>query len=390
MIFELDKDNYNFPDPKYAEPDGLLAVGGDLSLHRLIWAYYCGIFPWYDKDSPILWWSLDPRMILFLDEFRYSKSLRRVVNSGKFQVKVDTNFAEVIYACSTTQRDGQDGTWITEEMMQAYVNLHNHGIAHSFETYYEGELAGGLYGVSLGDMFAGESMFHRITDASKVAFVALVEWCRRHQFRFIDAQQPTDHLASLGARPIPRADFMNLLEKVKLDTTLNYKWRRNTVTLLIGGNQGDIPHLLLEAMGMISRRIGFITKKSLVYETEPWGFEAEQNFLNMAIQVETNCSSEEVLHLALEIEAELGRKRLGKGYASRPMDIDLIFFNNDVVNTPDLIIPHPRLQLRRFVLQPLSDIMPTYVHPILHQTVAELLAVCPDNCEVKTFFMGLK
>ena len=239
-------------------------------------------------------------------------------------------------------------------------------------------------------MFSGESMFHRMTDASKVAFVALVEWCRRHHFRFIDAQQPTDHLASLGARPIPRADFLQLLEKVQLDTTLNYKWRCNTVTLLIGGNQGDRPHLLLEAMSMISRRIGHITEKSLVYETEPWGFEAEQNFLNMAIQVETNYSSEEVLRLALEIEAGLGRQRLGQGYASRPMDIDIIFFNDEVVNKPDLIIPHPRLHLRRFVLQPLSDIMPTYMHPILHQTVAQLLEECPDKCEVKTYFMGLK
>ena len=226
MIYELDPHYPGFPNPEESEPDGLIAIGGDLSPARLINAYCCGIFPWYDDGEPILWWSLDPRMVLFPDEFRYSKSLRRVVQSGRFEVRIDTCFEDVMRSCGKVDRtaQGQDGTWITEEMVTAYVCLHRLGLAHSFETFYQGRLVGGLYGVSLGPFFFGESMFHTMTDASKVAFVRLVEFCRAHGFRLIDAQQETTHLASLGARSIPRSDYLRELNTIHGNNTLQGNW----------------------------------------------------------------------------------------------------------------------------------------------------------------------
>lgn len=227
MIYRLDPEYCGFPDPEEAEPDGLIAIGGDLSPERLLNAYCSGIFPWFEDDeSPILWWSLDPRMVLFPDEFRYSKSLRRVVNSKKFEVRVDTCFREVMLHCASVGREGQEGTWITDEMVEAYVRLHTLGIAHSFETFYQGELVGGLYGVSVGNIFCGESMFHTMTDASKVAFVRLVEFCRSHDFQLIDAQQETGHLASLGARPIPRKEYLKILSALDLKQTLRGSWSK--------------------------------------------------------------------------------------------------------------------------------------------------------------------
>ena len=210
MIYELDPHYPGFPNPEESEPDGLIAIGGDLSPERLINAYCCGIFPWYDDSEPILWWSLDPRMVLFPDKFRYSKSLRRVVQSGKFEVRIDTRFEEVMRSCGNVDRtaQGQSGTWITEEMVSAYVCLHRLGLAHSFETYYQGQLVGGLYGVSLGPFFFGESMFHT----------------RAHHFRLIDAQQETPHLASLGARPIPRSEYLMELNAIRGDNTLQGNW----------------------------------------------------------------------------------------------------------------------------------------------------------------------
>lgn len=226
MIYRLDPDYPGFPDPEEAEPEGLIAVGGDLEPLRLINAYACGIFPWFSEDDPIMWWSLDPRMVLFLDEFRYSKSLQRVVRSGKFEVRIDSQFELTMRSCAHVDRtaQGQAGTWITEEMVQAYVRLHELGFAHSFETYSEGKLVGGLYGVSLGPFFFGESMFHTVSDASKVAFVRLVEFCRRHHFRLIDAQQETAHLASLGARPIPRSQYLDMLAEIDSANTLIGNW----------------------------------------------------------------------------------------------------------------------------------------------------------------------
>lgn len=224
MVYHLDSDYIGFPNPEESEPNGLIAVGGDLSPLRLLSAYCSGIFPWYSQGEPLLWWSLNPRMVLFPDEFRYSKSLRRVVRSRKFEVRIDTCFEQVMRRCGTIGRQGQEGTWITEEMVHAYVELHRLGFAHSFETFFQGELVGGLYGVSVGDIFCGESMFHTLTDASKVALVRLVDFCRAHHFRLIDAQQETRHLASLGARPIARRAYLEMLDTLVVDKSLWEKW----------------------------------------------------------------------------------------------------------------------------------------------------------------------
>ena len=226
MIYQLDPYYPGFPNPEEAEPEGIIAIGGDLSPARLINAYCSGIFPWFNEDEPILWWSLDPRMVLYPDEFRYSKSLRRVVKSGKYEVRIDTQFEQVMRHCAHVDRSaqGQSGTWITEGMVDAYVLLHQLGLAHSFETYYQGTLVGGLYGVSLGPFYFGESMFHTMTDASKVAFVRLVQFAQEHHFRLIDAQQETSHLATLGARPIARSEYLTALNAICAENTLQGNW----------------------------------------------------------------------------------------------------------------------------------------------------------------------
>jgi len=196
-----------------------LAIGGDLSMERLLLAYSNGIFPWPHEGLPMLWWSLDPRMVLPLSEFKPSKSLRQTIRRKKFEVKVDTDFEGVIYSCADVERKGGGGTWISDEIIDAFINLHHEGFAHSIETYRDGELVGGLYGVSMGGFFSGESMFHLQTDASKVAFYYLVEILKQWNFHFIDAQQPTDHLSSLGARPIVREEFLDRLhESMQVDT----------------------------------------------------------------------------------------------------------------------------------------------------------------------------
>lgn len=225
MIFRLNDNPWLFPDPKWAEPNGLLAIHGDLSVERLVAAYSCGIFPWYSEGEPILWYSPDPRMVLRPENFRYAKSLRRVVQSGRFEVRIDSCFEQVMRGCANMYREGQEGTWITEEMIEAYTRLHTHGLAHSFETFFDNQLVGGLYGVSLGRVFFGESMFHSMTDASKVAFVKLVEFCRSHGFDLIDAQQETPHLASLGATPMPREEFLDILSHQSFDSTLVGNWQ---------------------------------------------------------------------------------------------------------------------------------------------------------------------
>jgi leucyl/phenylalanyl-tRNA--protein transferase len=195
-------------------PAGLLAVGADLSVPRLVDAYRHGIFPWFGQGDPILWWSTDPRMVLFTDEFRVSHSLRkrlsRSIDDDAIVVRCDHAFEDVIAACAAPRRvDGiaHDGTWIVDEMIAAYVALHRHGHAHSVETWIDGRLVGGLYGVAVGRMFFGESMFTRVTDASKIALAHLVAFARHAGFPMLDCQQQTRHLASLGARPIARADF---------------------------------------------------------------------------------------------------------------------------------------------------------------------------------------
>jgi leucyl/phenylalanyl-tRNA--protein transferase len=190
-----------------AEPNGLLAAGGDLSPDRLLVAYRSGIFPWYSEGQPILWWSPDPRMVLYVDELRVSRSLRKRVRKREFEVRVDSAFRDVIEACAQVPREGQRGTWITADIVRAYCELHRRGYAHSVEAFRGGELVGGLYGLALGRMFFGESMFARETDASKVALVHLTEILRSQDVRVVDCQQETGHLAALGARPIPRERF---------------------------------------------------------------------------------------------------------------------------------------------------------------------------------------
>ena len=193
------------------EPNGLLAAGGDMSADRLLAAYRQGIFPWYAPGQPVLWWSPDPRMVLFVDEFRIARSLGKTIRQRRFDIRVDRNFRNVMEYCSTTQRPGQAGTWIMPELVDAYCALHKLGHAHSVEAWREETLVGGLYGVSIGRMFFGESMFALEPDASKVALACLVAMARRAGMPMIDCQQETAHLASLGARAIPRAEFAKRL-----------------------------------------------------------------------------------------------------------------------------------------------------------------------------------
>jgi len=196
-----------------ADPNGLLAVGGDLSAARLIEAYRQGIFPWFNPGQPVLWWSPDPRMVLMPQELKIARSLRKALRNREYVVRADSSFRAVMLACAEP-RPEQDGTWITDEMIAAYGALHARGLAHSIETWIDGRLMGGLYGIALGRMFYGESMFSSVTDASKIALVHLVRQLGRWDFGMIDCQVKTRHLASLGARELPRADFVRILQEL--------------------------------------------------------------------------------------------------------------------------------------------------------------------------------
>ncbi|MEK6212239.1 MAG: leucyl/phenylalanyl-tRNA--protein transferase [Pseudomonadota bacterium] len=207
-----------------AEPNGLLAAGADLSLPRLLEAYRNGIFPWFAHDQPILWWSPDPRMVLFPAELKVSRSLARTMRNTRFEMRADTAFDEVIEGCRKPRR-GESGTWITEEMAEAYGALHRAGFAHSVETWLDGELVGGLYGVALGLAFFGESMFTRVSDASKVALVALARQLQHWGFGVIDCQMNTAHLASFGAREITRAEFTRRLRELVHYAPVPVPWR---------------------------------------------------------------------------------------------------------------------------------------------------------------------
>jgi len=224
-VFRLTHDII-FPPPHLAE-DGLLAVGGDLSRERLLLAYGNGIFPWYSEEQPLLWWSPDPRMIITPGGFHCSRSLRRTLKQAVFTLTMDTAFAEVINACAEVPRLGQDGTWITPEMREAYVDLHEAGYAHSVECWREGRLAGGLYGVSLGAAFFGESMFSLASDASKAALARLVWQLEAWGIRLVDCQTTTPHLKRMGGREVPRAVFLNMLRKAMTHPTRQGKWRFN-------------------------------------------------------------------------------------------------------------------------------------------------------------------
>lgn len=201
----------SFPDPSIATKEGIVAYGGDLSPSRIMMAYRKGIFPWYGPNDPILWWSPDPRLILEPNEFKLHRSLRKKIS--RFEIRFDTAFAQVIRECAQMPRRGQKGSWIVPEMIEAYEVLHALGYAHSVEAYQSGTLVGGLYGVSVGKVFCGESMFAKVSDASKVAFAVLVDHLKEWGYDFIDCQVPTLHLKSLGAKEIPRSTFLERLDK---------------------------------------------------------------------------------------------------------------------------------------------------------------------------------
>ncbi|WP_340157477.1 leucyl/phenylalanyl-tRNA--protein transferase [uncultured Maribacter sp.] len=205
-------DELVFPPVENANVEGLLAVGGDLSPERLLLAYQNGIFPWFDNDSIILWWSPDPRMVLFPNEIKVSKSMKKVIRNKQFRLTKNTCFEKVLEYCSSVPREGQDGTWITEAMKTAYFKLHKNGIAQSYEVWEKDKLVGGLYGVDLGHVFCGESMFSLTSNASKFAFIKLAEELFLKEYKVIDCQLHTDHLASMGAKEIARKDFMAILK----------------------------------------------------------------------------------------------------------------------------------------------------------------------------------
>lgn len=220
-VFQL-SEKLVFPPPELAEEDGLLAAGGDLSERRILLAYSMGIFPWYSGSSPILWWSPDPRLVLIPEELRISRSLRQAIKKSSYTITMDTAFSEVIRNCA----DRDEGTWLTDEMLDAYIRLHASGYAHSIESWHEGKLAGGLYGIALGRVFFGESMFAKKTDASKVAFVALVQHLIKWGFKIIDCQVATQHLKSLGAREIARSEFIAILKQTVRIPATQGSWKQ--------------------------------------------------------------------------------------------------------------------------------------------------------------------
>lgn len=216
----------SFPplDKALIEPNGLLAAGGDLSPERLLAAYSQGVFPWFNEDDPILWWSPDPRMVLFPNELKISRSLNKTLRKGNYKICADSDFFQVMQACAEP-RQGQSGTWIHPEMIAAYVALHELRLAHSVELWKDGQLVGGLYGIAIGKMFFGESMFSRETDASKIAFVHLVRQLASWGFGMIDCQMKTAHLASFGAREIPRKEFSQKLDQLVISPVQGKKWQ---------------------------------------------------------------------------------------------------------------------------------------------------------------------
>jgi leucyl/phenylalanyl-tRNA--protein transferase len=200
-----------FPSPEQASAEGIVAVGGDLQPERVMLAYRKGIFPWFESDDFLLWWSPDPRMVLFPDRLKISKSMRTVLRKKQFEVTFNKAFDQVVEACAKVKRFGQNGTWITPGLMEVYSNLHTQGHAHSVEVWEEGSLVGGLYGIDLGTVFCGESMFSKSSNASKVALISLVKELKKNKYELIDCQVPTQHLASMGAEPISRTEFLTFL-----------------------------------------------------------------------------------------------------------------------------------------------------------------------------------
>ncbi len=210
-MYFLSKDLF-FPPVELASPEGILAVGGDLSSARLLLAYRNGIFPWFDSEEPILWWSPPKRMVVFPKSYKVSKSMRNILNRNTFSVTMNTNFKAVILHCQNIKRKGQDGTWITDDIVNSYTKLHESGIAKSIEVWQNNELVGGLYGIDLGTVFCGESMFSIVPNASKVAFVSLINHLKENDYKLLDCQIHNDHLEKLGAFEISRNEFMEILK----------------------------------------------------------------------------------------------------------------------------------------------------------------------------------
>lgn len=224
MIPKLSKYSLEFPHPNNANEEGIVAWGGDLSPSRLIRAYQNGIFPWYAKDDPIIWWSTNPRLIMEIDDFKLSNSLKKSMK--KFTYKFDSDFKGVIQNCKNITREKQNGTWIQDEVIEAYSVLYDMGVAHSVESYLNGTLAGGLYGIVVGRVFCGESMFSYTNDASKAAFATLVKHLKLWGYDFIDCQVPTEHLKSLGAKEVTREYFLDRLQKANTQT-VEHRWEIN-------------------------------------------------------------------------------------------------------------------------------------------------------------------
>lgn len=223
-VFWINEQELTFPHPSLAEPGGLLAIGGDLNPERLVLAYRNGIFPWFEDDGSYFWYSPDPRFVLFPAELRVHKSMRSIFNQKKFDYTLDTCFEQVVRACAQAPRTGQDGSWIAESFVEAYTELHRQGVAHSVEVWQKGKLVGGLYGLALGRVFFGESMFSTVPNASKAGFIILVQALERSGFTLIDCQQETAHLSSLGARNISRQLFLEMLYHNAYERTLLGKW----------------------------------------------------------------------------------------------------------------------------------------------------------------------
>jgi leucyl/phenylalanyl-tRNA--protein transferase len=223
-VFWISETELTFPHPTLAEPGGLLAVGGDLSPDRLILAYRNGIFPWFEDEGSFYWYSPDPRFVLFPTELKVHKSMRSIFNQNKFEYSLDTCFERVIRACAQTPRAGQDGSWIAESFVEGYLELHRQGVAHSVEVWQDGELVGGLYGLALGRVFFGESMFSNVPNASKAGFITFARALEQSGFNLIDCQQETAHLGSLGARNIPRLEFLDILYRNAYERSLVGTW----------------------------------------------------------------------------------------------------------------------------------------------------------------------
>lgn len=223
-VYYLQDEVLAFPHPELSTPEGVLAVGGDLSPNRLLLAYQHGIFPWNDPSEPIIWWCPDPRFVLYPKDLKVAKSMRPYFNQKKFEVTMDQAFQEVMENCAAVRKNQKFSTWISPAMIKAYTHLYHLGFAHSVEVWKEGALVGGLYGIALGKVFFGESMFAKESNASKFGFISLVRFLEQQNFQLVDCQQETKHLGSLGATPIPRKEFLRILEKNDLSETLRGNW----------------------------------------------------------------------------------------------------------------------------------------------------------------------